>query len=113
MASPSRYLKLVDEPGAAKFAGDCHVCLEMAQGKPLKQQLTPAKTCQLCSNHFCENHKGKDSGVCEIEHETYYNNPAHRTRHAPMEIFPSLEARAMRLGNTKSDPSEVLSTYCV
>lgn len=61
------------------------------------KQVSPSTICVLCNNPFCERHKGSDEGVCEIKHETYYNNPAHRHRHAPVETFPSLQAREKTL----------------
>ncbi|KAL5040863.1 hypothetical protein BDW71DRAFT_201829 [Aspergillus fruticulosus] len=30
--------------------------------------------CVLCSRPFCVDHKGKENGVSEINHETYYRN---------------------------------------
>ena len=46
------------------------------------------QTCLLCDRNFCEKHKGKEEGVCEIYHETYYR------KHHPQTpaIFPNLAA---------------------
>jgi hypothetical protein len=37
----------------------------------LKDNL-PNQLCLLCCRAFCVDHKGKEDGVCEINHETYY-----------------------------------------
>lgn len=100
MAESSRYLRFLDERDATKPAMDCYVCLQMAQRKPLKQQTTPSKACLLCNNPFCEEHKG-------IGHEKYYGDPAHRAPHAPVELFPSLQAREQKLGVTGFSPLKV------
>ena len=78
---------------------DCYVCIQMVQRKSEWKQEGPSKTCLLCNNPFCEKHRGKDEGVCEIGHVKYYNNLSHRARHAPVEIFPTLEAMKERIGN--------------
>jgi hypothetical protein len=39
----------------------------------------PTQICLLCDRAFCVDHKGKEEGVCEINHETYYrNHPANQ-----------------------------------
>ena len=48
------------------------------------------QTCLLCDRQFCSEHKSKanETGVCEIDHHTYYRN--HATRGG---VYPTLEAR--------------------
>lgn len=95
MASSSRYLTLLaNRPPSVP---DCYVCLQIAQRKSITQDgLTT--TCLLCNNPYCINHKGYEDGTCNINHATYYGKTEHRARHAPVEIFPSMEARKRRLG---------------
>jgi len=95
MASSSRYLTLL----ANRSLGDpdCYVCLQIAQRKPVTQD-GPTKTCLLCNNPYCKTHKGYEDGTCNINHVTYYGKTKHRSRHAPVEIFPSMEARKRRFG---------------
>ena len=52
-------------------------------------QLGGSATCLLCNKKFCERHKGKEEGVCETNHVSYYRN--HPLRWGT--IFSSLEAR--------------------
>ncbi len=42
--------------------------------KPQLKDTLPTKLCLLCDRAFCVDHKGKQEGVCEINHETYYRN---------------------------------------
>ncbi len=95
MASSSRYLALL----ANRSPGDpdCYLCLQIAQRKPITQD-GPTTTCLLCNNPYCETHKGHEDGTCNINHVTYYGKTKHRARHAPIEIFPSMEARKRRFG---------------
>ena len=41
----------------------------------------PNQLCLLCNRAFCVDHKGKEDGVCEINHETYYRNHPAAQRH--------------------------------
>jgi hypothetical protein len=41
---------------------------------PHLQDKFPTKICHLCGRPFCDDHKGKEDDVCEINHETYYRN---------------------------------------
>jgi len=95
MASTSRYSTLL----AKRSPGDpdCYVCLQIAQRKAITQY-GPTTTCLLCNNPYCETHKGRADGTCNINHVTYYGKTKHQTRHAPVEIFPSMEARKRRFG---------------
>ncbi len=77
---------------------DCYVCLQMLKHKPQHKQEGSSETCILCDNPFCEKHKGKYKGVCEINHITYCSKPKHKAQHAPVEIFPTLAARRKKLG---------------
>jgi hypothetical protein len=46
---------------------------------PQLKDTLPTQLCLLCDRAFCVDHKGKEDGVCEINHETYYrNHPAAR-----------------------------------
>lgn len=76
----------------------CHICLRMAHRKPSWRQHGLAKTCLLYNNEFCPLHKGKEGGVCEINHQTYYRKAKHHILHAPRIIYPSLEVRACKMG---------------
>ena len=105
--SSSRYLRLLSDQPSDKAPMDCYICIQIAQRKHQLQQDGPSKTCLLCNNPFCENHKGSDEGVCEIGHEKYYSNPAHRARHAPVKIFPSLAERQKKLGAEGMAPAKV------
>lgn len=40
--------------------------------KPHLEDTLPTQLCLLCNRAFCVDHKGKQEGVCEINHETYY-----------------------------------------
>lgn len=42
--------------------------------KPHLKDSLPTQLCLLCDRAFCVDHKGKEEGVCEINHETYYRN---------------------------------------
>jgi hypothetical protein len=42
--------------------------------KPHLKDNLPTQLCLLCNRAFCVDHKGKEDGVCEINHETYYRN---------------------------------------
>ncbi|RMJ26579.1 hypothetical protein PHISP_02571 [Aspergillus sp. HF37] len=42
--------------------------------KPHLKDNPPTQLCLLCDRAFCVDHKGKEEGVCEIDHETYYRN---------------------------------------
>jgi hypothetical protein len=42
--------------------------------KPHLEDNLPNQLCVLCNRAFCVDHKGKEEGVCEINHETYYRN---------------------------------------
>ncbi len=95
MASSSRYLALL--ANRSPSGPDCYVCLQIAQRKPIIQE-GPTTTCLLCNNPYCETHKGHEDGTCNINHVTYYGKTKHRARHAPVEIFPSIEARKRRFG---------------
>lgn len=81
---------------------DCYVCIQVAQRQPQLPQYGPSKLCLLCDNLFCAKHKGKDEGVCEINHETYYRRLDHRELHAPVEIFPTLEKLRERFGDVET-----------
>ena len=54
----------------------CFVCGQMRSRRPqVHGDRAPAnvdKTCLLCNRPFCKTHKGKEPGVCEINHFTYY-----------------------------------------
>ena len=48
--------------------------------KPYLKDTLPTKLCLLCDRPFCVDHKGKQEGVCEINHVAYYrNHPAKQT----------------------------------
>ena len=104
MASLSRYLPLLDDRVLSNLKMTCYVCIQTVQLQPEWKQEGPSKTCLLCNNPFCEKHKGKDKGVCEIGHEEYFDNPDHHAQHAPVKIFPTLEARNEKLGNSFLGP---------
>jgi hypothetical protein len=55
-------------------AGPCHVHNRMRLRKPHLKDNLPTQLCLLCNRAFCVDHKGKQEGVCEINHETYYRN---------------------------------------
>lgn len=52
----------------------CHVHDKMRLRKPHLKESLPIKLCLLCDRAFCVDHKGKEEGVCEINHVTYYRN---------------------------------------
>lgn len=76
---------------------DCYVCRRMNSRKPTIQ-VGGSATCLLCNKVFCERHKGKEEGVCETNHVSYYRN--HPLRWGT--ISPSLEARKDTLGERGS-----------
>ena len=104
MDQPSTYLRLLDERTPDNSKMNCYVCVQAVQRKPELKQEGPSKTCLLCNNPYCQKHKGKDEGVCEIGHVNYYENPENRARHSPVEIFPSLEARKEKMAHTWLGP---------
>ncbi|CDM30538.1 unnamed protein product [Penicillium roqueforti FM164] len=55
-------------------AGSCHVHDRMRLRKPHLKDNLPTQLCLLCNRAFCIDHEGKEDGVCEINHETYYRN---------------------------------------
>ncbi|BDD63415.1 hypothetical protein MAP00_008307 [Monascus purpureus] len=55
-------------------SGSCHVHEQMRLRKPHLEDTLPIQLCVLCNRPFCIDHKGKEDGVCEINHETYYRN---------------------------------------
>jgi len=57
--------------------------------------------CLLCDRLYCERHKGKEDGVCEINHMTYY-----RAHYSPKRFFRTLEHRREVLGDEKGQMSE-------
>lgn len=50
------------------------------------------RTCILCQRGFCDKHHGTEEGVCEVNHQTYYQRHSHLPN-----IYPSLTARAAAL----------------
>ena len=46
----------------------------MRMRKPHLKDKLPIQRCVLCDRPFCVDHKGKQEGVCEINHEAYYRN---------------------------------------
>lgn len=46
----------------------------MRMRKPHLKDKLPIQRCVLCDRPFCVDHKGKEYGVCEINHDTYYRN---------------------------------------
>jgi len=48
--------------------------------------------CLLCARPFCETHRGKEDGVCEINHRTYFKN-----HYAYKGVYRSLEDREKAL----------------
>ena len=55
-------------------AGPCHVHIAMRLKKLHLKDSLPTQLCLLCDQAFCVDRKGKEEGVCEINHETYYRN---------------------------------------
>jgi len=92
---------------------DCYVCIQMIEHKPQWAQDGPSKLCLLCDNLFCAKHKGKDEGVCEINHETYYRRLDHRELHAPVEVFPTLEKWRERFGDVETAERVVGVAFCI
>ncbi|KLU91052.1 hypothetical protein MAPG_09576 [Magnaporthiopsis poae ATCC 64411] len=71
----------------------CHVCDRMRTAKSGKhadrRTVGPVEDCILCARQFCHEHRGKDQGVCEINHQTYWEN--HKRREGFQgKIFSSL-----------------------
>ncbi|KAL7808737.1 hypothetical protein V8C44DRAFT_335230 [Trichoderma aethiopicum] len=58
--------------------GPCHVHKSMRVRKPHLQDKPPVMLCLLCDRPFCDEHKGKQYGVCEVNHVTYYRNHPER-----------------------------------
>ncbi|KAJ5279339.1 hypothetical protein N7478_004711 [Penicillium angulare] len=54
--------------------GPCHVHNGMREAKPYLEDNLPNQLCLLCTRAFCVDHKGKEDGVCEINHVTCYRN---------------------------------------
>ncbi|KAL5332130.1 hypothetical protein BJX70DRAFT_408478 [Aspergillus crustosus] len=52
----------------------CHVHDRMRLRKPYPKDTLPIQLYILCNHPFCVNHKGKEDGVCEINHKIYYQN---------------------------------------
>lgn len=104
MDQSSRYLRLLEEQAPQDSKVDCYVCIQVVQRKPDWKQEGSTKICLLCNNPYCEKHRGKDEGTCEIGHVKYYENPNHRARHAPVEIFPSLEVRKEKMAHSWLGP---------
>lgn len=101
MPQSSRYLDVLElqqELGLDDPRKNCYVCAQMMLRKPNWKQSGLSTTCLLCNNPFCELHKGKEDGVCEIKHQTYCSKPEHKLRHAPVPIYVSLEERRKALG---------------
>ncbi|KAL3473604.1 hypothetical protein BJX99DRAFT_233193 [Aspergillus californicus] len=46
----------------------------MRERKPYLRDKLPTQLCVLCNRSFCVDHKGKEDGVCEINHLSYYRN---------------------------------------
>ncbi|EJT70139.1 hypothetical protein GGTG_12312 [Gaeumannomyces tritici R3-111a-1] len=86
----------------------CHICARMRARRPAHVAVLmgrwagevvegkhahletqgPVRDCILCARKYCEEHKGKDEGVCEINHQTYWDN--HKRRVPEGTIFSSL-----------------------
>lgn len=90
-SSPSCYSHLA-------IPNNCYVDAQMRLRKPGWKQTGFSRTCLLCNSPFCDAHKGKEQGVCETNHFTYCGKQEHIDRHAPVQIFVSLEARRKALG---------------
>ena len=98
MAETSRYLNILKRQNLDGSPEDCYVCCQMRERKGYRNQEGPTKRCLLCNNPYCDTHKGRIEGVCEINHRTYCSKESHRRRHAPVEIYVSMEARQKALG---------------
>ena len=70
--------------------------------RPKSGKMGSSKTCILRRDLHCPTQKGNHKGVCEIDHVTYYNNPKHRTLHAPVRISSSIEAYKGAQGDGRS-----------
>lgn len=98
MPEPSRYLALCEQQNLTDSSNNCYICAQMRQRKPSLKQAGLSRICLLCNNPFCERHKGEEDGVCQLKHATYCSKQEHKDRHAPVEIFVSMEARRRALG---------------
>lgn len=68
----------------------------------LNYRSTGHQNCACFATTSSAKHKGKDEGVCEINHETYYRRLDHRELHAPVEIFPTVEKLRERFGDVET-----------
>lgn len=98
MANSALFLSLCEQQDMTDPSINCYVCSRMRQRKPEWKQAGLSRICLLCNNPFCDKHKGKDDGVCEINHVTYCGKQEHKDLHAPVKIFKSLDARREALG---------------
>lgn len=100
-SSHAQYSSFALKPAESfdKSAKSCRVCGQMQERRAWKQTGL-SWICLLCSHPYCEAHKGKEEGVCEINHTTYYQ------RHDYPNIYPSLQARERKLGKAKMDLKE-------
>ncbi|KAI8710454.1 hypothetical protein NCS52_01562400 [Fusarium sp. LHS14.1] len=78
------------------MAQPCFVCAQMQSRRLQKHgSMRPADSkeiCVLCNRGFCDKNGGKEAGVCEINHQTYYQ------RHSGLpNVYPNLSARAAAL----------------
>lgn len=70
---------------------ECFVCERMRIGRPEKhgdRPAAPTQLCLLCDRNYCNDHKGNEDGVCEINHTTYYRNHPQFN-----DIYPDMAAR--------------------
>ena len=101
-AETSRYLKLKEENDDPNLT--CYVCLQMKQRKPEWKQEGDTKVCFLCNNEYCDMHKSNTvPNTCEIDHNTYCSKARHRTRHHPIHIFTTMQARGAWVAQYGSD----------
>lgn len=77
----------------------CFVCQRMRDRqnkRPISKGLI--KHCSLCRRFYCENHKSREEGVCEINHQTYY------FRHDFSGLYPTVAARDAAGYSSTYDP---------
>ncbi|WQF84031.1 hypothetical protein CDEST_09045 [Colletotrichum destructivum] len=71
---------------------DCFVCERMRVGNPGKHGSRAAAStqrCLLCNRDFCNEHRGNEESVCEINHQTYFRQ--HPDLHG--KIYATMQAR--------------------
>lgn len=86
-------------PSSGGIETECFMCEQMRRRRPQQhralQTTGKIQTCLLCNRRYCDAHKSEsESGICEVNHETYYVGHSRRPG-----VFPNLASRTETLSH--------------